>query len=349
MGIVSETTLAKALANKFHMKFGNLDTMTISDAAIDAVPNDLIERYGFLPLELDARSITVAISDPLATEQIDVLRVQVNRRVNEVVVTPTQLKAYVAELLGRQEREKNAAQVERILEELADDQSMPAAPMVGGDEVAESDSAVIRLVNQIILDAIRRSASDIHIEPNGQERHTLVRFRTDGECYVYQEIPPPYRNPVVARLKIMAKLDISERRKPQDGKIRFPIGDRKVELRVATIPTVNGNEDVVMRVLASSKPLPLERMGMNERNLRELKRLVKEPYGLLLCVGPTGSGKTTTLHAALGAINTHERRSGRPRIRSKSHSPVCVRCRCNRRSTSPSPPPFERFYGPTRM
>jgi type II secretory ATPase GspE/PulE/Tfp pilus assembly ATPase PilB-like protein len=132
----------------------------------------------------------------------------------------------------------------------------------------------------------------------------MVRFRIDGDCVTYQEIPANYRLPLVARFKIMAQLDISERRKPQDGKIRFKIAEKQIELRVATIPTVNGNEDLVLRILAASKPIPLDQLGLSERNLRVLNQLTKQPYGLILCVGPTGSGKTTTLHSALGSINT---------------------------------------------
>jgi type II secretory ATPase GspE/PulE/Tfp pilus assembly ATPase PilB-like protein len=131
-----------------------------------------------------------------------------------------------------------------------------------------------------------------------------VRFRIDGDCVVYQDIPAAYRMPLVARFKIMAQLDVTERRKPQDGKIRFRVGERQIELRVATIPTVNNNEDIVLRILAASKPLPLEQIGLGARNLAELRRIISKPHGLVLCVGPTGSGKTTTLHSALGAINT---------------------------------------------
>jgi type II secretory ATPase GspE/PulE/Tfp pilus assembly ATPase PilB-like protein len=156
----------------------------------------------------------------------------------------------------------------------------------------------------VIIDAFQRGASDIHIEPYGKDDNTRIRFRIDGDCVRYQEIPPAFRNPLVARFKIMAKLDISERRKPQDGKIKFRMRDRTIELRVATLPTVNGNEDVVMRILAASKPIPLDEMGMSQRNLDEMRKLLAKPYGLVLCVGPTGSGKTTTLHSALGTINT---------------------------------------------
>src|SRR5262249_40931937 len=140
-----------------------------------------------------------------------------------------------------------------------------------------SDSAVIKLANQVIIDAYQRGASDIHVEPRGKDRSTVVRFRIDGECSNYQLIPSSLRGPLVARFKIMAKLDISERRKPQDGKIRLKVKNNEIELRVATIPTVNNNEDVVMRILASSKPLPLTQMGFTDQNLRRAAEMIARP------------------------------------------------------------------------
>src|SRR6185437_6119863 len=130
-------------------------------------------------------------------------------------------------------------------------------------------------------------------------------FRVDGDCFEYMKIPQSYRRAIVSRLKIMASLDIAERRKPQDGKIKFKLSETKeIELRVATLPTAGYNEDVVMRILAASEPLPLDKMGFSERNLKVLKEISEKPYGIILCVGPTGSGKTTTLHSVLGNINT---------------------------------------------
>src|SRR5205085_3994381 len=130
--------------------------------------------------------------------------------------------------------------------------------------------------------------------------------RIDGDCQKFMEVPGIHRSAVVQRLKIMAKLDISEKRKPQDGKIRFKYSKGVIELRVATIPTTNANEDVVMRILAASKPLPIEKMGFSDRNLTNFKTILNKPYGIALVVGPTGSGKTTTLHSALGFINTED-------------------------------------------
>jgi type II secretory ATPase GspE/PulE/Tfp pilus assembly ATPase PilB-like protein len=175
----------------------------------------------------------------------------------------------------------------------------------GGGGLDENDSAIVRLGNQIIADAYRQGASDIHIEPYGEKRETLVRFRVDGDCFEYMKIPQSYRRAIVSRLKIMSNLDIAERRKPQDGKIKFKLGgDREIELRVATIPTAGYNEDIVMRILAASEPLPLDKMDFSDRNLKVLRAIAEKPYGIILCVGPTGSGKTTTLHSVLGSINT---------------------------------------------
>ncbi|MCG5051858.1 MAG: GspE/PulE family protein [Myxococcales bacterium] len=264
---------------------------------------DFLKNVCAVPVEVQGSRLTIVIDDPSDIMRTDALRSLDPDR--ELVIR----LGFRDEILGCIEHsfgQKQTGDVGLILKELSADESTGAVEDAGEDESirGESDSAVIKLANQVIIDAYRRGASDIHIEPNGRERNTTIRFRVDGECVNYQEIPSSIRLPLVARLKIMAKLDISERRKPQDGKIRFQMQDRKIELRVATIPTVNGNEDVVMRILAASKPIPLEKMGMSDRNLSELKRLVSKPYGLVLVVGPTGSGKTTTLHSALGYINT---------------------------------------------
>src|SRR5207245_851727 len=171
------------------------------------------------------------------------------------------------------------------------------------------DNPGIRMAIQVIVDAYKARASDIHSEPYGGQKDTVIRYRVDGTCSEYQKVPGAFRRALVTRIKIMAQLDIAERRKPQDGKIRFKMPDsREIELRVATVPTANQNEDVVMRILTASEPMPLDKLGMTERNLTEIKKIAVKPYGLVLCVGPTGSGKTTTLHSILGYINKPERK-----------------------------------------
>lgn len=173
----------------------------------------------------------------------------------------------------------------------------------------EASSKIVRLVDQTLITAFRRNASDIHVEPSPITRRTKIRFRIDGVCQDFLEVPNTFANALLSRIKIMAGLDIAERRMPQDGKIKFRRrGVPQFELRVATLPTTGGFEDAVMRILATAGAMKLDEMGMTERNLRVMKRAVSKPYGLILCVGPTGSGKTTTLHSALHHINTPERK-----------------------------------------
>ncbi len=262
---------------------------------------DFLRKMGAVPIERRGAQLIVVTDDPTDFNRCDGLRsIESDREVVFHVGFKDEIAACIEASYGTR------PDVNVLLKELSTDEGTGAIdePSDDEDEEGESDSAIIKLANQIIIDAFQRGASDIHIEPYGKEENTRIRFRIDGDCVRYQDIPPAFRHPLVARFKIMAKLDISERRKPQDGKIKFRMRDRTIELRVATLPTVNGNEDIVMRILAASKPIPLDEMGMNERNLTELRALLAKPYGLILCVGPTGSGKTTTLHSALGSINT---------------------------------------------
>ncbi len=216
---------------------------------------------------------------------------------------------YVATSYGEkvEQAATESGDLAKIIDQLGEgDAGVEEEEIKEGPEIDETDSGIVRLANQLIIEAFNRGASDIHVEPDGSKNPCLIRLRIDGDCVKFMEVPGAHRNPLVQRLKIMSKLDISERRKPQDGKIRFRYSKGTIELRVATIPTANGNEDVVMRILAASKPLPIEKMGFSEHNLSRFKEILQKPYGICLVVGPTGSGKTTTLHSALGFINTED-------------------------------------------
>lgn len=311
MGVLTEVDLSLTLANKFNMPFVNLDEVSLNVYAMREVPRDVISNFGILPIDTTDTTLTVATSDPLAVDGVEAIRMHQAKRVQEVLATPTQLRRFVDGFLGGSAgggggKTRTVEEFDAILKRLQSEEISSSAELHDEEDatVDASDSAIIKLVNKIILDAYRSGASDIHIEPNGPEALTVIRFRVDGECDTYQEVPAHLRASLVSRIKIMANLDIAERRKPQDGKIRFKVQDKRIELRVASLPTANNNEDIVMRILAASKPLPVTGLRLSPRNLRELQSAVRKPYGLVLCVGPTGSGKTTTLHSALGSINT---------------------------------------------
>jgi type II secretory ATPase GspE/PulE/Tfp pilus assembly ATPase PilB-like protein len=306
LDIVSEQALARVLAKKFSLPFVDLDTTTVDPAAVREAPLELLRKHRILPIQADEHEVTVAIADPMTMEGVDQVRSYSKKRIREVVVVPSQLKKRLCALSAEPVvGDPPRGDVESILDELAATapEALLLAPAESSTTPEESDSAIIKLANQIIVDAVSRRASDIHIEPNGDDQALLVRLRVDGNCQLYRELPSSLRLALVARLKIMARLDISEKRKPQDGKIQLKLADQTIELRVATLPTVNGNEDLVLRILAASRPLPLDRLGLNERNREALLSILERPYGLILCVGPTGSGKTTTLHSTLGELN----------------------------------------------
>jgi type II secretory ATPase GspE/PulE/Tfp pilus assembly ATPase PilB-like protein len=195
--------------------------------------------------------------------------------------------------------------IDDLLSGMDDEDELSVTGSDGDDVGAAADNELVKLVNKIIVDAYHQGVSDIHIEPYPGKAKTEIRFRKDGSLTPYIEIPASYRAAIVARIKIMCDLDISEKRRPQDGKIKFKkFGPLDIELRVATIPTAGGVEDVVMRILAAGEPIPLDSLGVTKKNLESLKKTVSKPYGLFFVCGPTGSGKTTTLHSVLGFLNT---------------------------------------------
>jgi type II secretory ATPase GspE/PulE/Tfp pilus assembly ATPase PilB-like protein len=291
LGMVDESAIARVLANRLGLPFIDLDSTDIEPDALAEIPARVIREQQVFPIRADIETLTVAMGDPLSSEAIDAVRFTCKKRVVEVVATPTQLKTYIADRLSTQE---SGEDFETYLRSLGGSDT---------DGDAEDDDDVIKLVNRFIVDAVRDRASDIHIEPYGEKQDLTVRFRVDGQLRNYRRIPSEYRERIVARMKIMARLNIAERRLPQDGKIRFKLGEREIELRMVTLPTAGENEDVVLRILAGFGALPLSEMGLSPENLQAVEALVRRPYGLMLAVGPTGSGKTTTLHSMLAQIN----------------------------------------------
>jgi type II secretory ATPase GspE/PulE/Tfp pilus assembly ATPase PilB-like protein len=268
---------------------------------------DYLKRNLWMPLRREDNAILVLVDNPQDLQKVDSISAALRHQNIKLAVG---LRKDIEKFLALASGESTARDsIGSILTDLGAEVGAVADMDVTGGEVDENDSAVIRLANQIINDGFKARASDIHVEPYGPQKDMIIRFRIDGSCREYQKIPGAYRRALAARLKIMSMLDIAERRKPQDGKIKFKLADnREIELRVATVPTAGQQEDVVMRILAASEPISIDKLGMTERNLREVKGAAEKPYGLILCVGPTGSGKTSTLHSVLGHINKPERK-----------------------------------------
>ncbi|MCC6806550.1 MAG: type II/IV secretion system protein [Deltaproteobacteria bacterium] len=299
----------RALAARFGCPFLHIDaSATIPETLREHVHAPFLLKISAAPIEQSDEHVVVVLADPSNLESIDALQAMIGHRkllvrvgfaedivacINRSYAPKSPMKNILRQLGDESPSEREAERAAAGTSDEAD----------GAAEVTEADSAVIKLASQVIIEGLQRGASDIHIEPNGPSRPMRIRLRIDGDCVDYQEVPPRFRRALVARFKIMARLDISERRRPQDGKINFNSGARKTELRVATYPTAGDDEDVVMRILPEGGPIPLDAMHMSAENLNALRTLIRKPYGLVLCVGPTGSGKTTTLHSVLGELN----------------------------------------------
>jgi type II secretory ATPase GspE/PulE/Tfp pilus assembly ATPase PilB-like protein len=305
---VPKEEIGKALSAFFECPFFADDGVRLIPAELrHKIDPELWRRYRSAPLERKPGVLSVAVTDPFDLNAINGLRsTGLAPRLDIHVALADDIQAFLQRSFPTAEVSSNEPDLAQLMTELRDDAAATEEALApGAIPVNESDSVIVKLATKIIADAYRAGASDIHVEPNGNSDPCLIRFRRDGDCYVYQEIPPSHRMALVSRLKIMAQLDIAERRKPQDGKIRMRLPDGEtIELRVATLPTAgSGNEDVVLRILAASTPIPIDQLGMAAANLAAFKAMIEKPYGLVLCVGPTGSGKTTTLHSALGHLN----------------------------------------------
>ena len=299
-GLISEDQLLEALAHKFGLKVIDLEETQIDPKALKKVPRDMIVRMQSLPISLQGTTLTVATANPTDPTISENLRFATNCQIELVCARTIQLGEKIADIF-----DQNDDSVEDLIDELEDlDVEIDDEPEI--DKITESDSKVINLVNKVLLDASNKGISDIHFEPGMGPQPLKIRYRKDGICYTVHQIAATYKAAVISRLKIISKLDIAEHRRPQSGKILLKQAGERIEYRVEITPTVGGQEDAVLRVLASSKIIPLDDLGFSASNLERFKDMVHKPYGIILCVGPTGSGKTTTLHSALAEINTPE-------------------------------------------
>src|SRR5881392_1505931 len=302
-GIATPEGIARTLASRFHLPFVDLPLVGVDQDAVEKLPLHVLERVNAIPYAVDDNVLRIAVGDPGNVQAIDELRLGTSLQLELAVASREDIASEIKRLTRASEAfgaraviEEEQAAIEEAEEELDD--------LEADDGI--SDAPLVRLVNSIIFQAAEDGASDVHFEP--QEDCLAVRLRIDGVLHEVQRIPKRMMPGVTTRLKVLAKLDIAERRKPQDGRMSLnaAAAGRMLDIRVATLPTVEG-ESVVMRLLDKSKrPPTLEELGLSDEMRQKLEKLVQRPTGALLVTGPTGSGKSTTLYAALAEINHPE-------------------------------------------
>jgi len=329
IGAVSGRLIQVALSDKLGIPYVNVREFPIGLGVLETITTAFAIRHQVLPLLQTTDRLIVAVENPLAVDFLQDLRFQNRTWIDPVIADPQELKERISKeysgldnrvavakadaggpsafdvnaQLGVSALQANVADLTSQLARETKSSARTAKEVVNDPRVSEN--TLVRLVNKIIIEGHAQGASDIHIESNGGNAYTRIRFRKDGELEDYLDLPQAYSNSLVSRIKIMAELDISERRHPQDGKIDFgKHGPLAIELRVAIIPTANGLEDVVLRILSAAEALPLDQVGFSPKDLASLKKMISRSFGLVLVCGPTGSGKTTTLHSVLREINT---------------------------------------------
>jgi type II secretory ATPase GspE/PulE/Tfp pilus assembly ATPase PilB-like protein len=306
---VSRDEMAKSLSLYFGTEFIFFSTdLPPMEELFGRIKPDRLKKERWVPVKIEHGVLNVAMEDPTDLGKQDLIKFiyPEYKRIGYIGAFRDDVERFIDHFyqLGTGGDESNAT-ISDLLHKMEADDEPDVEQEV--QKVSEQDSIIVQLVNKIVTDAYRLKASDIHIEPYPGKNDVMVRIRIDGRCKIYQRIPYKYKYALTSRIKIMSGLDIAERRKPQDGKIDFKkFGPVDVELRVATLPTSGQLEDVVMRILASGEPIPFDKLGLTERNSQVLDKCINQPYGLILVVGPTGSGKTTTLHSAVGRINSPE-------------------------------------------
>jgi type IV pilus assembly protein PilB len=322
--LCTEGNIYKALAAQQGMEYVDLDKTSVPPGAINAVPEDLIQRHLILPLGSENGKLRIALHDPLDMELQDVLKFRLGKDVKPVLAPRDRIKAVIDELFSKNAantidqtmdrtvdrlRESLDQSVDKSLDRSVDKSVDRSVDLSGiGEDVADdpTQAPVIKLVQAIIGEAVRGRASDIHIEP--MKDRVKVRYRIDGECIERDNIPTRMKGPLISRIKIMAGIDISEKRLPQDGRIKTTVDGSQIDFRVSTLPAYHG-ESTVLRILRPDNVrIGLENMGFEEDDYKTFQGIIKRPNGIFLVTGPTGSGKTTTLYGALNVLNRPDRK-----------------------------------------
>ncbi|MFH1718758.1 MAG: ATPase, T2SS/T4P/T4SS family [Planctomycetota bacterium] len=309
-GLLDEENLAKCLATQLGLDYVNPDTASISPDAAKLIPEEIIKKHNIIPLEMNNGRLRVIVSDPSDLEMIDAIRFRLNTEPQFCLASPTKIRSFIENSFDQTRKEDDdrlrhsidatAAELAEVGHEL--EAEMLRTEAGGGDD----DAPIIRLVNLIIDNAYYMRASDIHLEPMADR--VRVRYRVDGVCLERDNIPKSMQAPLVTRFKILSGMDIAEKRLPQDGRIKREIGGQDIDFRVSSLPGVHG-PSVVLRILRpDAVNIGIESLGFEQDNYAQFQRIIKRPNGIFLVTGPTGSGKTTTLYAALQELNKPDKK-----------------------------------------
>jgi type II secretory ATPase GspE/PulE/Tfp pilus assembly ATPase PilB-like protein len=307
---VDKEVVGKSLSSYYGCPFRSFDMeTTVPFELINKLKKSFLLYYTWVPLSWDKSGVEILVDDPEDLRKTDHIKaLMTNQKINFSIGIKEDIEKFINHFFDPR-IEKMTGDVLEDLDNIIPDISFEEEeePDDTIEVMDESSSQVVKFVDQVLITAFRNNVSDIHLEPSAITRKTTIRFRTDGVCQEYIQVPNAMAPAIVSRLKILADLDIAEKRRPQDGKIKVKRkGIQEFELRMSTMPTAGRFEDAVLRILTRTGTITLDDIGLNDRNLEVLQRLISRPYGMILCVGPTGSGKTTTLHAALSAINSPE-------------------------------------------
>ena len=306
MEYASPEAVTEAMASFHKIPFVDLRSASVSDDVIELVPESVARENNVLPFSDEDGALRVLVSDPFDLETVEKLRFILNRKIETSLAPKVAITAAINRYYGQVEGESADSMLQEFTDTAIDFTETESGGQSDEEEVDDSSAPVIRLVNLMIQEAVQLRASDIHVEPF--EDRVRIRYRIDGVCVERENAPRRMLSAIIARIKILSKIDISEKRRPTDGRIKITVGDKQLDLRVSIIPTNHG-QSCVMRLLDKDNiKVGVRQLGLSGRDYRTFNNLIRRPNGIILVTGPTGSGKTTTLYAALNALNRPDRK-----------------------------------------
>lgn len=309
LGLIDEDTLTKAIAKQFGLKYINLDKTNIPSDAMNLIPEDLVKKHNVLPLGTNNGRLKVIISDPTNLDTMDAIRFRSNTELECYLANPAKIRSYIQDSYDKAETEEDDRlkhSIDATAAELAEAGQLQTETLLAQAKSGDQEGPIIKLVNLIIDSAFYMRASDIHFEPMADR--VRIRYRVDGVCLEKDNIPKNMQAPLITRLKILSGMDIAEKRLPQDGRIKREIGGQDIDFRVSALPGYHG-ESVVLRILRpDSVNIGIASLGFEQDHYEHFQQIIKRPNGIFLVTGPTGSGKTTTLYAALQELNKPDKK-----------------------------------------